>query len=189
MNENKLFIMDCFKKLIKKKTISETDIKESTITDEDIDVLQRKYNVTIPEIYRDFLKTYFFGFDDLTAVVDKGGSYREQGLMIFPNLDDHFKQINERWDFYEKDYKFLSYGYIPIGDWGYGWGPLCIDTNKSGELVKYDDKKTWSLVWFDHEEFFGGDKLEDFVSQAIPAAPDFKELLSWYFLDKYRNKY
>ena len=58
--------MDCFKKLIKKKTISETDIKESTITDEDIDVLQRKYNVTIPEIYRDFLKTYFFEFDDDT---------------------------------------------------------------------------------------------------------------------------
>ena len=42
------------------------------------------------------------------------------------------------------------------------------------------------LVWFDHEEFWGGETYEDFASAATPAAPDFREFMEWYFLDKYK---
>lgn len=42
---------------------------------------------------------------------------------------------------------------IPIGDWGAGWGPLCIDLSRPEEQIDENRKETWSLVWFDHEEF------------------------------------
>ena len=42
---------------------------------------------------------------------------------------------------------------IPIGDWGAGWGPLCIDLSRPEENIDPDNEFTWSLVWFDHEEF------------------------------------
>ena len=42
---------------------------------------------------------------------------------------------------------------IPIGDWGAGWGPLCIDLSRAEEEIDENDESTWSLVWFDHEEF------------------------------------
>ena len=42
---------------------------------------------------------------------------------------------------------------IPIGDWGAGWGHLCIDLSRPEENIDPDNEFTWSLVWFDHEEF------------------------------------
>lgn len=87
----------------------------------------------------------------------------------------------------ENELSLLSNGFIPIGDWGDGFGPLCIDTNKSVQLVEYNNTKTWTMVWFDHEEFWGGENYEDFAYAAIPAAPDFREFMEWYFLDKYKD--
>ena len=39
---------------------------------------------------------------------------------------------------------------IPIGDWGAGWGPLCIDLSRPEEQIDENRKETWSLVWRDH---------------------------------------
>ncbi|MCI9121989.1 MAG: hypothetical protein HFG00_10780, partial [Oscillibacter sp.] len=71
---------------------------------------------------------------------------------------------------------------IPIGDWGAGWGPLCLDLSREGNA---DPKNTdtWSVVWFDHEDF-AWDKTylrKDGLLHGQPAAPDFKTLLEWYF--------
>ena len=72
---------------------------------------------------------------------------------------------------------------LPIGDWGAGWGPLCIDLSKDEALVDRGDTSTWSLVWFDHEEFnWGEDYLgEDGLLHGRSAAPTLEELLKWYF--------
>ena len=183
-NDNQNFIQGCFSNLIKRKVISESDIKQSTVTDKDIEELQDKIGMEIPTIYKDFLKTYYFEFDELDGVIMHRGAYQEHSIMLFSNKDDNFNELCDRWKFYEEDLKMLSNGYLPIGDWGYGWGPLCIDTSKSLDKVKLDDEKTWSIVWFDHEYFFGGETAEDFIKAALPAAPDFKELLSWFFLNE-----
>ena len=72
---------------------------------------------------------------------------------------------------------------LPIGDWGAGWGPLCLDLTKAETLADPDDPATWSVVWFDHEEFdwpaeYAG---TDGQLHGAPAAPDLRTLLEWYF--------
>ncbi len=187
MNENQKYIKQCFFNLIKNGIISESDLKISTISDKDIDNLQNKFNVKLPELYKDFLKSYFFDFNTLLAVVDNLNYFKEQYVMIIPNNDNALRGLCEYWSMLEEEFNLLSNGFVPIGDWGDGFGPLCIDTHKCLNQVVYNNKRTWTMVWFDHEEFFGGEKYEDFVDVAIPAAPDFHEFMEWYFLDKYKN--
>lgn len=187
MNENQEFIKQCFLNLIKNHVINENDLKPSTISDKEIEDLQNKFQIKLPEIYKDFLKSYFFEFNTLLAVVDKLNYFKEQYVMIIPNRDRELKGIYENWSFLEEEYKLLSNGFVPIGDWGDGWGPVCIDTHKCLDKVVYNDKKTWTMVWFDHEEFWGGETYEDFATAAIPAAPDFREFMEWYFLGKYKD--
>lgn len=187
MNENQKYIKKCFLNLIKNNIISENDLKLSTVSDKDIIDLQNKFNIKLPELYKDFLKSYFFEFNTLLAVVDNLNYFKEQYVMIIPNNDNEMKGIYEYWGMLEEEYKLLSNGFVPIGDWGEGFGPLCIDTHKCTNQVVYDNKKTWTMVWFDHEEFWGGEKYEDYISAAIPAAPDFHEFMEWYFLDKHKN--
>lgn len=54
----------------------------------------------------------------------------------------------------EESFRYL----VPIGEWGAGWGPLCLDLSRPEEQVDLEDDSTWSLVWFDHEEFDWGAK-------------------------------
>ncbi len=187
MTENQEFIKQCFSNLIVNGIISEKDLRPSTISDKEINDLQSKFNITIPEFYKDFLKSYFFEFDTLSAVVDNLNYFKEQYVKIIPNNDKELKGIYEYWSFMEKEYNLLSNGFVPVGDWGDGFGPLCIDTHKSLNEVVYKNKKTWTMVWFDHEEFWGGETYEEIASAAIPAAPDFREFMEWYFLDKYKG--
>lgn len=72
---------------------------------------------------------------------------------------------------------------LPIGDWGAGWGPLCLDLTKDEDLVDADDEDTWSLVWFDHEYFNWTEDYgaEDGLLHGSPAAPNLRTLLEWYF--------
>ena len=72
---------------------------------------------------------------------------------------------------------------IPIGDWGAGWGPLCIDLSRPEDEVDRDREETWSLVWFDHEEFDWEERYlgEDGLLHGRAVLPDFKTLLEWYF--------
>ena len=72
---------------------------------------------------------------------------------------------------------------IPIGDWGAGWGPLCLDLSKPEENIDPDTPFTWSLVWFDHEEF-DWDKMylcDDGLLHGSEAEPDLKAYLEVYF--------
>ena len=80
---------------------------------------------------------------------------------------------------------------IPIGDWGAGWGPLCIDLSKPESEVDKDNEETWSLVWFDHEEF-DWDKIylgKDGLLHGREGAPDFKTLIAWYFCGALEEEY
>ena len=72
---------------------------------------------------------------------------------------------------------------IPIGDWGAGWGPLCIDLSRPEDEVDENNEHTWSLVWFDHEEFDWDQKYlgEDGLLHGRAALPNLKVLLELYF--------
>ena len=58
------------------------------------------------------------------------------------------QEIRDYCDLPEESFRYL----IPIGDWGAGWGPLCLDLSREGK-VDYQNADTWSVVWFDHEDF------------------------------------
>ena len=190
MNENQKFIKECFLKLVEMGKIDDDDFEPSTITDEELDDLQKKYNIIFPQFYRDFLKTYFYEFEELYGVVDDEiAGYTKQYVEILPNKNDGLKYLVADWDEDNKlGLQLMANGYIHIGTWGGSWGPLCIDTHKSIENIDYDDYSTWSLVWFEFDEFFGGETLEDYIEAAQPAAPDLKELMEWYFLGKYSDE-
>lgn len=70
---------------------------------------------------------------------------------------------------------------IPIGDFGAGWGPMCLDLSRPEESVDPDSEETWAVVWFDHEEFDWDRRYlgEDGLLHGRPAAPDLKTLLEW----------
>ena len=70
---------------------------------------------------------------------------------------------------------------IPIGDFGAGWGPMCLDLSRPEESVDPDREETWAVVWFDHEEFDWDRRYlgEDGLLHGRPAAPDLKTLLEW----------
>ena len=62
-------------------------------------------------------------------------------------------------------------------------GPLCLDLTKPEELADPEDPDTWSLVWFEHEDFDRGTQYrgEDGLLHGQPAAPNLQTLLEWYF--------
>ena len=80
---------------------------------------------------------------------------------------------------------------IPIGDWGAGWGPLCIDLSRPEDQVDEKRKETWSLVWFDHEEFEWDEYYlgEDRLLHGHEALPDLKTLLEWYFYGTLEDRF
>lgn len=88
------------------------------------------------------------------------------------------QEIRDYCDLPEESFRYL----IPIGDWGAGWGPLCLDLSREGK-VDYQNADTWSVVWFDHEDFEWEQNYlgEDGLLHGQSAAPDFKTLLEWYF--------
>ena len=94
------------------------------------------------------------------------------------NWMEILQEIRDYCDLPEESFHYL----IPIGDWGAGWGPLCLDLSREGS-VDPKNADTWSVVWFDHEDFEWEQSYlgEDGLLHGQPAAPDFKTLLEWYF--------
>lgn len=81
---------------------------------------------------------------------------------------------------------------IPIGDWGAGWGPLCIDLSRPEDKVDKENSETWSLVWFDHEDFDWDEQYlddSDGLLHGKDAAPDLKTLIEWYFCGSLESDY
>jgi len=80
---------------------------------------------------------------------------------------------------------------IPIGDWGAGWGPLCIDLSQPEDQVDEDNEQTWSLVWFDHEDFDWDQQYlgEDGLLHGKKALPNLKALLELYFYGALEDRF
>ena len=59
----------------------------------------------------------------------------------------------------------------------------CIDLSIPEEEIDENDPLTWSLVWFDHEEFDWNEEYlsEDGLLHGSKALPDLKKLLELYF--------
>ena len=68
---------------------------------------------------------------------------------------------------------------------------MCIDLSRPEENIDPDNEFTWSLVWFDHEEF-DWDKMylcDDGLLHGKEAAPDLKAYLEIYFYGSLEAKF
>lgn len=100
------------------------------------------------------------------------------------DLEERIEILKEIQDVLDEPLPEESFRYlVPIGDWGAGWGPLCLDLSRPEEQTDPADEDTWSLVWFDHEEFDWAEEYlgEDGLLHGRAAVPDFRALLEWYF--------
>lgn len=189
----KAFIEQAFQTCRARGWISE--LIPSVITEEQIADFEKRYELTLPQMYKAFLTTYQISFEDICGIVFR---YYEELQPLWLMLDHvrNISQLEENIKTFREIAEIQNdtgegteqmaqrcAKLIPIGDWGAGWGPLCLDLAKPEELVIPEDPDTWSLVWFDHEEFDWSALYlgEDGLLHGTPAAPDLKTLLEWYF--------
>lgn len=189
-------IKEYFHKLIARGIIAEGDLKESTVTAEQIQELEQEFHITFPEVYKDYLMTYSYDFTELKGVVLTSYGELDEQLIEIINIPQE-NPLQTVCGYlggvrgtgvvcFDDEEIFLASGYLPFGDWGAGWGVVCFDTNKKESEADIENPDTWTICWFDHEEILDGGDLKEL---AIPAAPTFFELLEWFFAGKLQEAY
>ena len=182
----KEFIEQAFRKLKERGWFADQELERSTVTEEEIAAFEAKHQVTLPSLYKAYLMSKHImsiaGATDQDLEFDGGPLWLDlRGAVTMEELEkwmEILQQIRDYCDLSEESFRYL----IPIGDWGAGWGPLCLDLSREGK-VDYQNADTWSVVWFDHEDFEWEQNYlgEDGLLHGQSAAPDFKTLLEWYF--------
>ncbi len=194
--EEEKFVKEAFENCMKRGWLKE--LIPSTITNQEIADLEEKYGVKLPAFYKAFLTSYQLPDDmyNICGIVDQDGELTPYWLSLYgvssiAKLEDNINFFREdalEWrEVTEENCKM----FIPIGDWGAGSGPLCIDLSKDEELIDEEDESTWSLVWFDHEYFNWAEEYlgQDDLLHGRPAAPSLKELLDWYFCGSHEAEF
>ena len=187
--ESKEFIEQAVQNLRERGWISEGDLTPSSITEEEIKAFEKKHQITLPSLYRAFLTSYCFPDRDieLCSIAYHLDEISPLWLLLWnyrsmEELEERIEILQEIQDFCELPENSFQY-LVPIGDWGAGWGPLCLDLSKPEEAVQEEKERTWSLVWFDHEEFDWDQQYlgEDGLLHGEKALPNLKVLLELYF--------
>lgn len=196
--EEKEFVKQAFQKLKERGWFPEQELKPSTITEQEIAAFEQEHQVTLPSLYKAFLTSYRLPQSDcneICAVIDNMGDFGPLWLMIhspetMAEVSEWMDTLQEIRDFCELPEDCFR-NLIPIGDWGAGWGPLCIDLSKPEDKVDEEDENTWSLVWFDHEEFHWDEFYlgNDGLLHGSGALPSLKVLLEWYFCGALEGEY
>ena len=107
--------------------------------------------------YQDLIRSTHDSFR-LNALFQEEGDFGALWLELhcppeaMEELDERIENLKESQEelngpLPEESFRYL----VPIGDWGAGWGPLCLDLSRPEEQVDLEDDSTWSLVWVDHE--------------------------------------
>jgi hypothetical protein len=110
----------------------------STVTGADVAALEREFGVTFPPLFRAYLMARFHLFDQV-------GSRRHGRSASLPTTRSHdpFRTIR---NLLTGCRELIPAGYIPFGQWGDGWGPLCFDAARRAA------DGDCPVVWMEHEE-------------------------------------
>lgn len=186
------FVEQAFQKLKERGWFAEQKLERSAVTEEDIASFEARHQVTLPSLYKAYLMSYRIPDRKyiMSIMEDPNRDWEYSGGPLWLDLRgavtmeelenwmEILQEIRDYCDLPEESFHYL----IPIGDWGAGWGPLCLDLSREGS-VDPKNADTWSVVWFDHEDFEWEQSYlgEDGLLHGQPAVPDFKTLLEWYF--------
>jgi len=190
--EEREFVAGAFQKLKERGWFSGEEFERSPITEQEIATFEQEHRVILPSLYKTYLTSFCFpqnlrGSEQICSIVEYMGDIDSLWVEIdsprsMDEVSKHMEIMEEIRDFCDLPENCFR-NLIPIGDWGAGWGPLCIDLSRPENEVDKENEDTWSLVWFDHEEF-DWDKSylgEDGLLHGIAALPDLKTLLEVYF--------
>lgn len=198
LQEEREFVKQAFLKLKERGWFPGQELEVSTITEQEIADFEQEHQVKLPSLYKAFLTSYHLpesGDIDICAVIDDMGGFRPLWLIIdiprtMAEVAESMETLQEIRDFCELPEDCFR-NLIPIGDWGAGWGPLCIDLSRPEDKVDEENEDTWSLVWFDHEEFDWDEWYlgDDGLLHGRGALPSLKVLLEWYFYGALEKEY
>ena len=196
--EDKDFMEHAFQKLKERGWFSGQEFAKSAITEEEIAAFEQEHQVTLPSLYKAFLTSYRLPeteCNEICAIIYGTGDLDPLWLMI--DSPKNMTQVSEKMEFLQEIRDFCELpddcfrNLIPIGDWGAGWGPLCIDLSRPESGVDENNEETWTLVWFDHEEFEWNELYlgADGLLHGREGAPDLKTLFEWYFCGSLEKEY
>ncbi|MDY5911929.1 MAG: SMI1/KNR4 family protein [Inconstantimicrobium porci] len=189
-NDNKKFIYTCFETLIKKNPeilrIKEGQdvpedmmsdngtwkLVESQVTDEQIRALEDEFKIKIPQVFKNYLSSYYYLFDELNGTIDNFyGEFDKKVIMYIPKQPSD-APLKGYADLFRGLSELIDFGYIPIGDF-YGWGPICFDTLNNNKIV-----------WLDHDEYYDCKSREELDELAEVLFNNFEECIECFFCGK-----
>ena len=191
--EEILFMKKCFKVLAEnhpekfelKKAIDEeknipNDMKvkndesrwklvESNLGEDDILMLEEKFNIKLPYIYIAFLCAYYHLFEELEGVFDNFHQQDDRRVIMYIVQQPSNSPLSKIEGLFEECIDLINFGYIPIGDF-YGWGPLCFDVFNN-----------YKLVWLDHEEYYDCETREELEDLGETIFDNFRQFMECFF--------
>ncbi|QDU79222.1 hypothetical protein Pla110_09280 [Polystyrenella longa] len=114
----------------------EWKLADSTARIRDIRTLEEDFQFVFPESFINYLQAMCHLFDDVSS--------RKYDQQIFweplplTNPLGSLRFLIAAWD------DLIRADFIPVAQWGDGWGPICFDAKNKSEPEH-------PLVWFDHE--------------------------------------
>lgn len=205
------FMKEAIAKLISRGAATEEMFSPSTVSDEDIAQFEQQFGVTMPESLKAYLQTSSFAFDRIQAPMPYDWPDAEMlrdpdfecdlmwlNLLPVPK-DDPLKPLYLSMEGFrgigEDGLNGVSVeeikDMIPIGDWMAGAGPMVLDLRRPESEADLDDEDTWSIRWFDHEEFEWDEIYADEDGSIVgrPLFPDLRTLLEFYYCGLYDRAY
>lgn len=207
----KEFMTEAIETLIARGVATPELFSPSTVSEEQLAAFEHQFGVKIPDSLKAYLQTSCFDFDQIQAPMPydwpDADMIRDPDYeceLLWLNLlpvpkDDPLKAL------YLSMEGFRGIGedglngvsaeqikdMIPIGDWMAGAGPMVLDLRRPESEVDLDDEDTWSIRWFDHEEFEWDEIYSDEDGEIVgnPLFPDLQTLLEFYFCGKYDCAY
>lgn len=150
-------------------------ISESTVTPEQINTLEQKYHLKMPQEYKDFISAAAHNITTLNGLMDD--LYCEDDVEVeleipAQPLNNELSEIDELFSGSER---YIHAGYLPLGEMD-GAYLLCLDTGMDGIFIKYFDHE-WCL---DHDFT----TREEFESDGIMVFDRFEDFISCFFEGK-----
>ena len=128
---------------------------DSTVTDTEIENIEKQLNFILPNSYKTFLKYKHFYDLYISEACFSGHEIR--------NWKQHL--IKRAFNGYPREF-LIDKGYIPFADWN-DWGLLCFDTHK----LSID--KEYPIVMWDHERTNNFENIsEDFYTLLLKLNKD-----------------
>ncbi len=147
-------------------------VLESTVREEQLEALEKEFNIQFPKEYKEFIGTCAHAFSCLEGKLDNFLFEDDVDVQLEIIPQYYGKELSLLYQDLKENSLVISLGYIPIGvfnDDGY----LYIDTRKQNKIV-----------WLPFEDCVGFTTYDEFDSEGFVIFENLYELMDCFFLGK-----